>query len=404
MKDNIISFFLTVIIILIILVTIALSLDLCGIVSLPEKLSLKTYLANTVEVVGFGNKGEVYYPDYEATGVQNITIVTDNNNPENNDNYVDMSQIISNTQTPTNYSNDQEQTTIVYGNITDNSFYYNQLDTYGKTIYSRLYSNLDNLKTGTYSVDFGITFNDLLQDDSGDVTLTNAFQLAINALLLDHPEIFYLDVTKMYMFTESSTNIRGTTYKISIGPDAGISYLAEGFQTKSDVLIAEDEINTILYSLKSNLSGDTYTQIKQIHDYLIDTIEYDSTTSSDVSHTLYGALVNKYAVCDGYAKAFKFILDNLGISCVEVCGIAQNSSGVTESHAWNDVLLDGKWYAIDITWDDPIIIGGNGVLTNDLRYNYFLKGSDTFYSSHQEDGYIVENGKFDYPIISNSSY
>ena len=79
MKDNIISFFLTVIIILIILVTIALSLDLCGIVSLPEKLSLKTYLANTVEVVGFGNKGEVYYPDYEATGVQNITIVTDNN-------------------------------------------------------------------------------------------------------------------------------------------------------------------------------------------------------------------------------------------------------------------------------------------------------------------------------------
>ena len=71
--------------------------------------------------------------------------------------------------------------------------------------------------------------------------------------------------------------------------------------------------------------------------------------------------------------------------------MAENSTGNRESHAWNDVLIDGKWYAVDVTWDDPIIVGGNGRLTNDLRYNYFLKGSDTFYSSHTEDGFIVSN-------------
>jgi transglutaminase/protease-like cytokinesis protein 3 len=289
-------------------------------------------------------------------------------------------------------------------NITDNSFYYNQLDTYGKTIYSRLYANLDNLKTGLYSVDFDVTFNELLQTDSGEQTLTNAFQLAINALLLDHPEIFYLDVTKMYMFTESSTTIRGTTYKITIGPDSDNSYLAEGFSSKDDILSAEEEINNILYTIKSSLKGNINNQLKQIHNYLIDTIEYDSVTDSDMSHSIYGAFIKKYAVCDGYAKAFKFILDNINISCVEVCGIAQNSAGVTQSHAWNDVLLNGKWYAVDVTWDDPIIVGGNGVLTNDLRYNYFLKGSDTFYLSHQEDGYIVENGEFKYPVLNTTAY
>ena len=208
----------------------------------------------------------------------------------------------------------------------------------------------------------------------------------------------------MYMFTESTTTVKGTTYKISIGPDSGVSYLAEGFNSKSDVLIAEDEINTVLYSIKSNLNGDIYSQILQVHNYLIDNTIYDSNSTTELSHGIYGTLVNNLAVCDGYAKAFKFIMDDLGISCIEVCGIGQNSSGKTESHAWNDILIDGVWYAVDVTWDDPIIVGGNGKLTDDLRYNYFLKGSNTFYASHQEDGYIVENGEFKYPTLSISEY
>jgi hypothetical protein len=406
MKNKIVSAFLSIIVCLIMVIAIALSLDMCGIIDLPEKISLKTYLSDTIEVIGFGSKDEIYYPDYQATGIQNL--ITDeqtdtnvsSNTTEDTSTRPSLNSII-NTQTGSVSSGNYVDVT---DNITDNSFYYNQLDTYGKTIYSRLYSNLDNLKSGTYTVDFGVTFNELLQTAEGESTLTNAFQLSINALLLDHPEIFYLDVTKMYMFTEATTNFKGTTYKITIGPNSGNSYLAEGFNTESDVLIAEDEINTILYTVKSSLSGSIYNQIKQVHDYLVDTVEYDSYTDSDSSHTLYGALINKLAVCDGYTKAFKFFLDSLGISCVEVCGVAQNSAGVTESHAWNDVLLNGKWYAVDVTWDDPIIIGGNGTLTNELRYNYFLKGADTFFQSHEEDGYIVENGEFIYPTLNSIAY
>jgi hypothetical protein len=390
----------TILLLVIIVITVVISLDLCGIITLPEKISLKTYLSNTVEVMG-SESPQIYYPDYEATGIKNLNTNNNTNqnvNPEVTNSNEQLSQII--------HENDgKEQGDFIWTeNITDNSFYYNQLDTYGKTIYSRLYANLDNLKNGDYVIDFGITFNDLLQSSTGETTLTNAFQLAINAFLLDHPEVFYLDVTKMYMFTESTTTIKGTTFKISIGPDSGVSYLSEGFNSRSDVLIAEDNINTALYKIKSSLSGDIYNQIKQVHNYLIDTIDYDSESDSDLSHGIYGALVNKSAVCDGYTKAFKFILDNLGISCVEVCGIAQNSSGDTESHAWNDVLINGKWYAIDVTWDDPIIIG-RSLKGNVIRHDNFCKKAYTFNSSHEANGRLSDAGMlFTLPNLSYSDY
>jgi len=71
-KENIVSFFLVIIILIIIVFTVLFSLDMCGIISLPEKLSLKTYLSDTIEVVGFGKKEEIYYPDYDATGIQDL--------------------------------------------------------------------------------------------------------------------------------------------------------------------------------------------------------------------------------------------------------------------------------------------------------------------------------------------
>ena len=96
-------------------------------------------------------------------------------------------------------------------------------------------------------------------------------------------------------------------------------------------------------------------------------------------------------------------MDELNIPCLIACGIGINSSGETESHAWNYVMLDGKWYAIDVTWDDPIIIG-NGRVNNEIRYRYYLKGSNEFFANHKEDGAIVGDSNFRYPTISVEDY
>lgn len=394
-RQNLGTIIITFFIIAVIVVTVLLSLDLCGVISLPEKISLKTYFPSVVQTIGATDE-EVYYPDYEATGttVKIEETVQGESGAELSD-FINSNNTNSNSD---NYSNNQSY------NVTDNSYFYNQLDVNGKTIYSKMYDSLDELKTGTATIDFGTTFNDLLQSADGERLITDAFQLSINALLLDHPEIFYLDVTKLYMYTESTKNISGTTYRVSIGPDEGQSYLSEGFYSESDVIIAEAQIEEELNNIIDGLSGNTYNKVKQVHDYLIDNVTYDSDSNLDMSHSIYGALINNLAVCDGYAKAYKYILDNIGISCVEVCGVAQNSNGEIENHAWNDVLIGGNWYAVDVTWDDPIIVGGRGTLTEELRYANFLKGSSTFYLSHQEDGYVVSNGEFKYPTLSESDY
>ena len=392
-RQNLGSIIVTFFILAVIVVTVLLSLDLCGVISLPERISLKTYFPSVVQTIGNIDE-EVYYPDYEATGT---TVKIEET--VQGESGAELSDFINSNNTNTNSNSNNESY-----NVTDNSYFYNQLDVNGKTIYSKMYDSLDELKTGTATIDFGTTFNDILQSADGERIITDAFQLSINALLLDHPEIFYLDVTKLYMYTESTKNISGTTYRVSIGPDDGQSYLSEGFYSESDVIIAESQIEEELNNIIDSLSGSTYDKVKQVHDYLIDNITYDSDSNLDMSHSIYGALVNNLAVCDGYAKAYKYILDNIGISCVEVCGVAQNSNGEIENHAWNDVLIGGNWYAVDVTWDDPIIVGGSGTLTEELRYANFLKGSSTFYLSHQEDGYVVSNGEFNYPTLSESDY
>ena len=147
---------------------------------------------------------------------------------------------------------------------------------------------------------------------------------------------------------------------------------------------------------------DDLENLRIVHDYLVDTIEYDGEAGKSV-YNIYGALVNKKAVCEGYARSYKLILDELGIPCIIACGVAKNSSGDIESHAWNYVQLDGNWYAVDVTWDDPVIIG-NGSLTDDIRYRYFLVGAEEFSKDHFEDGNIAAEFKFEYPILSYTNY
>ena len=147
-----------------------------------------------------------------------------------------------------------------------------------------------------------------------------------------------------------------------------------------------------------------YQDIKMVHDYLVDNLEYDTSISRPHIYTIYGALINKVCVCEGYARAFKYIMDELNIPCVIVMGEGTNSQNQTENHAWNYVKIDGRWYAIDTTWDDPVVYGG-GRASNESKYKYFLKGANVFNQDHVPSGQFTQGGKvFTYPIISSGDY
>ena len=308
------------------------------------------------------------------------------------------------TQNPT----EQVGATVGNENIDDKMIYrhlYNQLDINAQIIYSKLYENRENLKTGTYTVEFGNTFSDTLSQNGGDDILKTSYQSAIEALLYENPDIFYLDPTSMYINIEQITKIFGVTYNVYINNGKKMTYLAEGMYSKEDVEKREAEIESVKNKIITQVEGKSnYEKIQLIHNYLIDTIEYDETTLESDIYNIYGALVNQKCVCEGYAKAYQYLLNEVGIENIIAIGIGTNSDNETENHAWNYVKLNDNWYAVDVTWDDPILRGG-AKLTNKSRYKYFLKGEKTFYENHVLLEKFTDEGQtFKYPKLSMSDY
>lgn len=302
-----------------------------------------------------------------------------------------------------------EGTTSVSSNSNINAkqsrFLYNQLSSTAKTIYDGMYNNKENLKTGTFKVEFGNYFHSLLSQENGDTELKKEYQSAIEALVYENPDIFYLDVTKMYINIEKITKITGTRYNVFIDNGNEPTYLSSGFYSKEDIENYENQIEQVKEQIISNIANkNSYEKIKTIHNYLIDTIEYEDTITQNHIYDIYGALINKKSVCEGYAKTFQYLMNEIGIENTIVIGTGTNSRNQTESHAWNYVKLNGEWYAVDVTWDDPIITGG-GKLNNKARYKYFLKGSETMDEQHIPSGKFTNDGKiFEYPTLSIKNY
>lgn len=289
----------------------------------------------------------------------------------------------------------------------EDAYYYNQLNDTAKKIYISLYNNKNSLKTGLFLVDFELEFDSLLHQDRGSDILEEAFQLSINALTFDDPEIFYIEPKKVYLLTEITTYTNDEKeYRVKIGANNGMSYLSDAFVTEENVTEAISKVQLVKDAIvkRANEEETIKGKIKVVHDYLIDTVNYDQSLQKSNIYNIYGALINKEAVCEGYARAFKYVLDDLEIPCIIVCGEGQNSDGQVESHAWNYVQIDDLWYAVDVTWDDPIITG-EGKLTDDIKYKNFLVGSKEFSANHKEDGYIVQSAfQFQYPTLSFSDY
>ena len=287
---------------------------------------------------------------------------------------------------------------------TNKHFYYEQLDNNGKIIYSALENNIDNLKKENYIIDFSSTFNDLLHESLGQYKLNKSFQSALDAFFYDHPEVFYIDLTKISLVVNSISFGPVQTYKVQIAPKDNQNYLYDNFNTQSQVDTAIRQVENIRNNIINQIEGkNTYNKILTVHDMLVNSLEYDTTYSKEHSHDIYGALVEKDVVCEGYAKAFKYILDAIDVECILVSGTATNSSGQSEPHMWNYVKLNNNWYGVDVTWDDPIVIGGSS--SNMLKHSYFLKGGKTFITSHSSTGKISNTGMlFTLPILSNINY
>ena len=162
---------------------------------------------------------------------------------------------------------------------------------------------------------------------------------------------------------------RDTGLAVAIGLEYCTAQDVAAMQVKLDQLM--DQANTLCQT--------DLEKVFYVHEWLVQNIAYDREHLSDDvqdDHNLRGALLDGTAVCDGYAKTYALTLRKLGIT-----GVLVTSKDI--GHAWNMVELDGNWYQVDCTWDDPV--DGSDQLGY-CMHKHLLCTTEEMNTNHNDDG------------------
>ena len=162
---------------------------------------------------------------------------------------------------------------------------------------------------------------------------------------------------------------RDTGLAVAIGLEYCTAQDVAAMQIKLDQLV--DQANTLCQT--------DLEKVFYVHEWLVQNIAYDREHLSDDvqdDHNLRGALLEGTAVCDGYAKTYALTLRKLGIT-----GVLVTSKDI--GHAWNMVELDGNWYQVDCTWDDPV--DGSDQLGY-CMHKHLLCTTEEMNTNHNDDG------------------
>lgn len=175
-----------------------------------------------------------------------------------------------------------------------------------------------------------------IQDDVKAVT---------KMISLDHPELMWID-------TQYPTRVLGS---------------------EKNGLIEIELKNIFNYgALKAGVprvSVNGTTQRERAYNILANMIKTISYDKSEKSQSAFSAGCTHRAICSGYTKYYKCLLDLAGIDCIIIEGIGKNASG-SETHAWVSTILDGNQVYIDPTWCDPIINGKQNHIIDEQWFGF----------------------------------
>lgn len=210
-------------------------------------------------------------------------------------------------------------------------------------VYDKIASSMDDINNIIeYGTDYKIEID--ISEDGYAVTPAE-LKTVIDVYTRDYTGHFWLNKSWSYSYYLNDKSIKIVT-KIHMYCYAG----------REETALAKQKYDSAADKLIAGITPDMpeFERELILHDRLADHIAYED---GDRVHDAYGALVNGKAVCDGYTKAFQYLLQKVGIQSFMVTGIG---NGV--KHAWNIVRIDGKYYNVDLTWDDQ---------KSDIIYTYF---------------------------------
>lgn len=215
-------------------------------------------------------------------------------------------------------------------------FYYDQIEPELRQLYLEIYIALQNHAESFFTCSV----------DPKDI------DYAFNCVMGDHPDIFY---TNGYMFTKF-------TFGDSI---VKIEFTPAYTMTAQEAEESMKKVEAIKDAFVSGIDGNAndYEKIRYTYEYVIFNTEYDLNSSQN--QNILSVFLNGKSVCQGYAKAFQYLSESLGIQSTLVVGYVGNDEG----HAWNMAKCNGKYYYIDCTWGDSSYLE-NSLSVNNGGINY----------------------------------
>ena len=211
----------------------------------------------------------------------------------------------------------------------------------------------------------------------------------------DYPQAFWTgnsyswSSSRGYSYSYNASSGTGTAEYhldlIFILKKEGFDYRIAEFRDASTIPPAVTEFNTKVTAITDQFkSKSRYEQVAGLNDWLTTHNSYNSDliatgTAPDIAHSSLSALRESTGplgpVCEGYARAFKVLCDKLNIPCILAHGEAKsNPSDEGGRHMWNEVGMDDdKWYAVDVTWNDPVKRGAdNNQKVSGLECHFWL--------------------------------
>ena len=257
------------------------------------------------------------------------------------------------------------------------SYFYDQLTDSEKTMYT---ASLIALQSGN-------NVYELVGVDCDEYV--DGCKRSTEALLRDHPEIFWID---------GGNRVRSTWLEENTVGSVEITLSIQRYWEGKDIQRAQEELDLAVSELLTETDAfDTpYEKAKFLNGWLAEHIEYDrdsldfpsnmDNADKAFANTMYGALVARKTLCGGYAATFSYVLNHCGVKTIYVTGTT-----VDGLHAWNLVELGAEFYHIDTTWADDN--NKDGVL-----YSYFGLDEEEMSLTHAKDDL------FDYPIALGVEY
>lgn len=139
-----------------------------------------------------------------------------------------------------------------------------------------------------------------------------------------------------------------------------------------------------------NATMDAHEKVKAIHDYVVTHTTYDTAMNQAINSPYY-ALTTGKTLCNGYAMLTYKLLKEAGIPVRLISGEADGIG-----HVWNLVQLDGQWYHLDTTWDDPLPDKG------EISYDYYLLSDAMIAPDHHFKNGGLNQHDLPYPKATTS--